>query len=123
MRMYFISFIILFTCFLGSVVVDAAPTDTDWKAISAGGQNTCGIKNDGTAWCWGKGSDGERGDGLTTEIQATPSAVINTGISGSKWTMVNAGASLTCGLRDDGTAWCWGWGYDGEAGDGLKTEV
>jgi alpha-tubulin suppressor-like RCC1 family protein len=40
-------------------------TDT-WKAASAGGSHTCGIRSNGTLWCWGNNADGRLGDGTTT---------------------------------------------------------
>ncbi len=110
------SFLIFFlSCFF---IIQAANADSSqWVAISAGGQNTCGIKTDGTAWCWGEGSFGQLGNGITPAAQATPFEVSASGISGSKWTVISVGISYACGLRDNGSAWCWGKLRDGERGD------
>ena len=39
--------------------------DSTWAQLSASYANTCGIKQDGTAWCWGDnwgGAGRRRGD-------------------------------------------------------------
>ena len=48
---------------------------SDWIALSNGEEHTCGIRGDGTAWCWGSNGYGELGDGTTTD-SATPVQVL-----------------------------------------------
>ena len=38
-------------------------TATDWTSLTAGWSHTCGLKTDGTAWCWGSGGEGQLGNG------------------------------------------------------------
>ncbi|TVQ87753.1 MAG: hypothetical protein EA397_17835 [Deltaproteobacteria bacterium] len=102
-------------------------TWSDWTLVSAGSDHTCGLRANGTLWCWGYGSDGRRGDGSTVEDRATPAQVLQTGASvggaaWSDWTAVSAGAWHTCGLRADGTLWCWGDGDNGQRGDGTRSD-
>jgi geranylgeranyl pyrophosphate synthase len=40
-------------------------------AVSAGMLHTCGLRRDGSLWCWGDGTWGQRGDGIT------PSNILN----------------------------------------------
>ncbi len=88
-------------------------TATDWATVSANGYHTCGTRTDGTAWCWGDNDRGQLGDG-TTIASDVP---VQVGVA-ANWTAVAAGASHTCGLRTDGTAWCWGYNWVGQLGDG-----
>lgn len=101
----------------------AAAAGASWQKISAAGQNTCGIKSDGSAWCWGQGFSGQLGNGTITKSQIVPAAVSDSNVSGKRWSEISAGISYTCGVRDDGTAWCWGRGSEGQRGDGMRTET
>jgi len=70
----------------------AAPQAFAYKQITAVGQHTCGLKNDGSATCWGSNSYGE---------STVPSGT---------FTQISAGENHTCGLKSDGSAICWGAG-------------
>jgi alpha-tubulin suppressor-like RCC1 family protein len=48
-----------------------------FAALSAGGVHTCGWTPTGIAYCWGRNSDGELGDGMTMGGQLTPVRVAN----------------------------------------------
>ena len=66
--------------------------------ISAGGHHTCGLREDGTAMCWGKDIEG----------RISPP-------NDERFTVISAGNWHTCGLREDGEAVCWGNNRDGRA--------
>ena len=107
-----------------SYAVTAVSGGGTWKAISAGGSATCGIKSDDSLWCWGIHTDGQLGDGITFGSALTPVAV-----SGSySWASVTVSPgqgddlpAQVCGIQTDGTAWCWGTGTTGERGDNSTT--
>ena len=86
-------------------------------SLAAGYSHTCGLTPDGTAYCWGAGRFGQRGDGTTARAQTTPVAVEFTG----QFASLTAGEYHTCGLTPDGTAYCWGNGSYGQLGDGNAT--
>ncbi len=89
-------------------IVDArAPGD--WAQISAGRAHTCGIKLDGTLWCWGRNVDGEVGVASPHLEIATPQQV-----DGSTWSFIAATRRHTCGLHTDGSLFCWGSNLSGE---------
>jgi alpha-tubulin suppressor-like RCC1 family protein len=94
-------------------------TKTCWKQVATGGSHTCGLRWDGSLWCWGWGSFGQRGDSSTDNYRYTPTQVLAAGGGDpwSDWVGVTAGAYHTCGLREGGTLWCWGYGEDGQRGD------
>jgi len=85
---------------------------------AANGEHMCGvIASGGAAYCWGKNSSGELGDGTTTQ-RLTPVAVAG----GLRFVGVSSGSSITCGLTDVGAAYCWGHNSLGELGDGTTTQ-
>jgi alpha-tubulin suppressor-like RCC1 family protein len=85
---------------------------------AADGQHTCAVTAfGGAAYCWGKNSSGELGDGTTTQ-RLTPVAV-----AGSlRFVEVSSGSFFTCGLTDVGAAYCWGYNSLGFLGDGTTTQ-
>lgn len=90
-----------------------------WKEISVGIEHVCGIKMDGTAWCWGRNNSGQLGNGLqgTSLVQRTPQQVSDTG----PWISINAGMSNTCAVKANGSLWCWGHRQYGTIGDNGGT--
>jgi LPXTG-site transpeptidase (sortase) family protein len=64
--------------------------------ISAGGNHTCGVKDNGSIFCWGANAHGQ------TSVPASTFFVNNDFIQ------VSSGASHTCGVRDDYSITCWG---------------
>jgi alpha-tubulin suppressor-like RCC1 family protein len=62
-------------------------------------------------WCWGDGvlvGADEEGD-VVEPAEVEP---------GTRWRTVRVGHDQACGIRDDGTLWCWGRNRFGERGDG-----
>jgi len=74
----------------------------DFKTISAKGSHTCGLKNDGTAWCWGGNGDGELGIGEFGGIKTVPTKVLGS------WKQISSGLRFTCGVDSEDDAYCWG---------------
>ncbi len=90
---------------------------TAWIDLMTGAFHTCGIRDDQTAWCWGYGGRGQLGHGASPNQQLTPVAVSSGSITGTAWTVTDAGWRASCGVRNNGTIWCWGWGFSGMLGD------
>ena len=92
------------------------------ETIIAGYIHTCGLDVAGKAWCWGDGSSGQLGDVFDfSHDTGTPVAVVG----GHTFVGLTAGsiyAYHTCGLDDAGKAWCWGFGYYGQFGDGNSSD-
>jgi len=83
--------------------------------------DTCALDTAGAAFCWGKGSLGLLGNGLT--ISSTlPVAVKTSGVlAGKTLTQISAGYNETCALDSVGAAFCWGNNLNGELGNGTTT--
>ncbi len=92
-------------------------TTGDWRSVAAGGAHSCGVKTNGSAWCWGYNGSGEVGDGTSDNSRLRP---VRVGTA-TTWTSVTAGEIHSCGTRSNNTAWCWGDNRDGQIGSGGLT--
>ncbi len=68
------------------------PQDRRFTSIGTGWLETCALRDDGIAVCWG----------LSTIVGGTPPP------EDEHFTSISSGGSHTCGLRKDGVAICWG---------------
>jgi alpha-tubulin suppressor-like RCC1 family protein len=73
------------------------------KELTAGGDHTCALVENGTARCWGKNDAGQLGDGTTNDA-ATPVTIPEL----RDVAQLAAGARHTCALFRIGTVACWG---------------
>ncbi|RMA46376.1 hypothetical protein CI603_04625 [Bifidobacterium sp. wkB338] len=101
-------------------VPDPKDTSKAFKAtqISAGGYHALTISQDGTAWAWGYNGWGQLGDGTITS-RPTPKQVGNPTDSSQPFQVAQISAGWVHSLAIDrsGTAWAWGYNYDGQLGD------
>lgn len=114
--------------FLGSVGIPATtrevftPTQVvggqSFLEIKAGGYTTCGRTAAGAAWCWGRGTSGELGNGATT-TSSVPVQVIG----GLSFTKLGRGTYHSCGITAAGDAYCWGRNSGGSLGNGTTTDA
>ena len=86
-------------------------------AVSSGGLHACLVRTNGNLYCWGGNEAGRLGDGTTTN-RYTPVSVSS---QAPLWSSVSAGSGHTCGIRVDGTLYCWGYNATGQLGDGTQT--
>jgi len=87
-----------------------------FSRIAAAQFVTCALTAAGAPWCWGPEADGEAGDGDgTNDTHDQPKQVVG----GHVFTQLVAGATHFCGLKADGSAWCWGGNSQSPLGDGT----
>ncbi len=93
---------------------------TGFASLTAGGLHTCGLANTGAAYCWGANNSGELGNNsLVPEV--TPVAVeLPSGVT--EFASLTVGGAHSCGLTASGGAYCWGWNFRGQVGDGTTTD-
>ncbi|MEQ1701625.1 MAG: hypothetical protein ABMA25_16065, partial [Ilumatobacteraceae bacterium] len=112
----------------GTVVLPGARASS---ALSAGGNHTCALLDNGTVSCWGIALNGQLGYANTNNIgdNETPAgnSSINGGIVGfaaaRSATALATGESHTCALLDNGRVTCWGLNANGQLGYGNTTTV
>ena len=86
---------------------------TDWCQIGAGQRFSLAVRQNGTAWAWGRGFQGALGDNTTAD-KSSPVSVVG---GFTDWCQVAAGYKHSVGVRTNGTAWAWGDGGNGQLGD------
>jgi len=101
----------------GSGYFESEPVDVigipdGWSKICPAYTHTCGIQEDGRAYCWGNNEFGQLGIGTTTNA-LEPAEV--TGPAG--FYDIVGGDYHTCSIEPAGALWCWGRNDRGQAGD------
>jgi uncharacterized protein YjbI with pentapeptide repeats len=85
--------------------------------LSTNGEHNCIILDDGSVSCWGNNSNGQLGDGTTTN-RDSPTTVTSLG-DGRTAIDIAAGNYHTCVILDNGSVSCWGDNSAGQLGDGT----
>jgi hypothetical protein len=73
--------------------------DHDWNTISAGGENFCALKFDGSLWQWGW-RPAAVGPKLTAPVQVG---------NDNDWAAVSVSWSRVAAVKSDGSVWQWHW--------------
>ena len=93
--------------------------DLRFSSVGVGVSHSCGLTNEGEAWCWGAGPQGQRGDGATGfDRVVSPVRVAG----GHRFMALAVGGDHACALTEEGAAFCWGRNYAGQLGDGTTTD-
>lgn len=83
-----------------------------WRLVHGQFLHVCGLTLAGSAFCWGRGTTGQLGDGRA-ETSFVPVAVAGN----LAFELVSAGGSSSCAIASDGFAYCWGWSMLGLGSD------
>jgi alpha-tubulin suppressor-like RCC1 family protein len=88
------------------------------RQVSVGQGHACAVAINGALYCWGRNTDSQLGIG-PSPIQLrkpTPSDV------NARYHQVAAGQQHSCGVRNDGTVYCWGRELAGRLGQGAEQD-
>ena len=94
------------------------PSGVAFASIVSGGSHSCALTSAGQAYCWGYGGDGQTGQN-TTIGPKYPVAVQQP--AGVTFASLSADGNNSCGLTSGGQAYCWGYNFYGQVGDGTTT--
>jgi alpha-tubulin suppressor-like RCC1 family protein len=107
-----------FTVYVQARIPTGTAPTAHFVEVSAGGEHSCAVTEEGNAYCWGSDSRGQLGNGVAlTADQGVPSPVqMPTGVV---FASISAGFDHTCALAADGRAYCWGRDDFGQLGNGA----
>jgi len=92
---------------------------TDWCQISAGTAFSLALRQNGTAWAWGSNTNGQLGDNSVTS-RSSPVSIVG---GFTDWCQVSSGRYYhSLAVRQNGTAWAWGYNGSGQLGDTSTTD-
>ncbi|HEY4242616.1 MAG TPA: hypothetical protein VGM88_22515 [Kofleriaceae bacterium] len=103
-------------CFSGPLL----STDTDWASVAGSSDSDTffAIRTDGSLWWWGHDDVGDLTFAPGPASAPTPEEIMT---GGAPWAQVTLAETQACGVRTDGTLWCWGHG--GAVDADLPTQV
>lgn len=87
----------------------AAFSCAEVESFSAGRSHTCATLTDGRVSCWGRGEQGQIGDGQSLSHKS-PVAALDIGLSVPKSLFIAAGGEHTCAITETNEVYCWGSG-------------
>jgi alpha-tubulin suppressor-like RCC1 family protein len=92
-------------------------------AIAAGDNHSCSLGVDGRVLCWGLNDKGQMGHNSVggTSGPTDPVCQIGCGSYQNSYIAISAGGRHSCGVRSDGTVWCWGDNAEGQSGRKIDT--
>ncbi|WP_194292997.1 RCC1 domain-containing protein [Streptomyces smaragdinus] len=109
----------------GGTTDQTTPVEVDLPAgvvlvdVDAGGHHSLGVSNDGRVFAWGANSDGQLGDGTTTDRHTPVEVDFPAGV---EITQVEGGRAFSLALASDGRVFAWGDNFYGQLGDGTTTD-
>ncbi len=106
----------------------AGPVDLGERSavqLAAGEAHTCALLDDGTVRCWGRGTNGQLGNGSTESVgdNETLAEAGPVDLGGESAVVIAAGANHTCALTTTGAVRCWGLNSSGQLGYGNTLDI
>ncbi|GAA1316034.1 hypothetical protein GCM10020360_00440 [Nonlabens tegetincola] len=95
-----------------SVTLPGLPEEA-YVSISAGRDHSLALGTSGTVYAWGANGNGQLGNGTKVDAAAPVPVVMPEGV---KFTEVSGGGRFSLALAEDGSAYAWGAGFNGQLG-------
>jgi len=92
------------------------------ELFAAGNYSAYLFDSTGVLWAWGSNSNGQLGDGTTTQRETAVAVDLSALSAGVTIEQIAAGTFSTYILDSDGRVWAWGQNSQGQLGDGTNTE-
>jgi len=86
-----------------------------YRQVSVGGDHTCALSTTSKVLCWGRNNFGQLGNGAASTFIALDPVVVSGTL---QYLHVSAGGNHTCAVTKTNKAYCWGYGRNGQIGDG-----
>ncbi len=94
------------------------PVGLSALSVSIAHDHVCSIVDNGDIYCWGRGEDGQLGQGSISNRNLPVRVDMPTQ---SPAISISAGDFSTCAITRDGMAYCWGKNDDGQLGNGSTS--
>ncbi len=101
-----------------AVLAGAMPSQVV-KFVTVGPSRVCAIGSDDKAYCWGSNNRGQLGDNTYTQ-KLTPTAVLQGDMPSQVVRSISTSSQHTCAIGYDGKAYCWGYNFNAELGNGNR---
>ncbi|MBI0063220.1 InlB B-repeat-containing protein [Bifidobacterium apousia] len=99
------------------------PKDFTYLQVSAGGAHSLALGSDGNAYAWGSNSQGQLGDGTTTDRYTPVRVKTPAGAPGDfTYLQVSAGRDHSLAVGSDGYTYAWGCNLDGQLGNSATSD-
>nr|MBP9742975.1 hypothetical protein [Burkholderiales bacterium] len=91
-------------------------------AISGNSSTSCAVEEHGDIYCWGYGGNGQLGNGKNTDSYIPTRVVVESSQSLLTDLIATRGfySNTFCALHSSNQVYCWGYGRDGEIGNGQN---
>lgn len=99
------------------VSVPAGVTFVQWDTS---GTHAAAIADDGTAWAWGDGLNGQLGTGTTAHSALPVPMILPAGVTA---TQISTGGNKTFVIGSDGVTYAWGRGFNSGLGTGSTADA
>ena len=95
---------------------------TGVKRVECGATHVIAVKTDGTVWSWGNNTNGQLGNGTTTQAKNPVQVKINSSTFFTGANAVAAGASHSVILKTDGSVYACGLNTSGQLSVNSNTQ-